>query len=284
MRSPFCGTRVQMNEYHEANRRHWDADNAPEEHTCFMKPPEFLKLLAHDLRWSLVSALARSDHRVNELVRLLDQPMNLVSYHLKQLRDQHLVTERRSSADGRDVYYSLDLDLLRRSYFATGAALHPALSIGNSAHIDVAEVHPPARVLFLCTHNSARSQMAEAILRHLGGERIAAFSAGSEPSQVHPAAIRAMAALHIDISQLQSKHLDTFANQSFDYIITVCDRVREVCPLFPNDPERIHWSLADPAVVEDEAARAQAFQQTAPQLAIRIRHLLILIDRKQRGA
>src|SRR6476659_8311290 len=98
------------------------------------QPPAFLKLLAHDMRWRLVSALARSDHRVNELVRLLDQPMNLVSYHLKQLRDQQLVTERRSSADGRDVYYSLDLDLLRTRYLATGAALHPALTIGDSAH------------------------------------------------------------------------------------------------------------------------------------------------------
>jgi ArsR family transcriptional regulator, arsenate/arsenite/antimonite-responsive transcriptional repressor / arsenate reductase (thioredoxin) len=93
-----------------------------------------------------------------------------------------------------------------------------------------------------------------------------------------------MAALGIDISQQQSKHLDTLAGQSFDYIITVCDRMREVCPLFPDDPERVHWSLADPAVVEYGAARKQAFQQTAQQLASRIRHLLILIDRKQRGA
>lgn len=246
------------------------------------QPPDFLKLLAHDLRWGLVSALARSDHRVNELVRLLDQPMNLVSYHLKQLRDQHLVTERRSSADGRDVYYSLDLDLLRTQYFATGAALHPALSVVGSAHSDAAEVRPPTRVLFLCTHNSARSQMAEGILQHLGGAYIAAFSAGSEPSQVHPQAVRAMAAIGIDISHQQSKHLDTFADQSFDYIITVCDRVREVCPLFPTDPECIHWSFADPAAVEDEAARARAFQQTAQQLVTRARHLLTLIDQGQR--
>jgi protein-tyrosine-phosphatase len=251
--------------------------------TLTRQPPDFLKLLAHDLRWNLVSALAHSDHRVTELVRLLDQPMNLVSYHLKQLRDQHLVTERRSSADGRDVYYSLDLDLLRTRYFATGAALHPVLSIGDSANSDTAGIRPPARVLFLCTHNSARSQMAEGIVRHLGGEYIVAFSAGSQPSQVHPEAVRAMAALDIDISQQQSKHLDTFADQSFDYIITVCDRVREVCPLFPTDPERIHWSFADPAAVEDEAARARAFQQTAQQLVTRVRHLLTLIDQGQRG-
>lgn len=246
------------------------------------QPPDFLKLLAHDLRWSLVCALAHSDRRVNELVRLLDQPMNLVSYHLKQLRDHQLVTERRSSADGRDVYYSLDLDLLRTRYFATGAVLHPALSIGERANSDAAEVPPPVRVLFLCTHNSARSQMAEAILRHLGGQHVAAFSAGSEPSQVHPQAVRAMAALDIDIGQQQSKHLDTFAGQSFDYIITVCDRVREVCPLFPTDPERIHWSFADPAALEDESARERAFQQTAQQLVTRARHLLTLIHEGQR--
>ena len=248
-------------------------------------PPDFLKLLAHDVRWSLVTALTRSDHRVQELVRLLDQPMNLVSYHLKQLRDQHVVTERRSSADGRDVYYSLDLDLLRTRYLATGAALHPALIISGSATMldaPTPQAHSVTRVLFLCTHNSARSQMAEGIVRHLGGDRVNAFSAGSQPSEVHPQAVRAMAAIGIDISQQQSKHLDTFANQSFDYIITVCDRVREVCPLFPTDPERIHWSFADPAAVEDDTARERAFQQTAQQLVTRVRHLLTLIDRGQR--
>jgi protein-tyrosine-phosphatase len=247
------------------------------------QPPDFLKLLAHDLRWKLVTALACSDHRVYELVQLVEQPMNLVSYHLKQLRDQHLVRERRSSADGRDIYYSLDLDLLRTRYFAAGAALHPMLSASDSANMNGVELRPPVRVLFLCTHNSARSQMAEGILRHLGGDRILAFSAGSQPAEVHPEAVQAMVAIGIDISKQQSKHLDTFANQSFDYIITVCDRVREICPLFPTDPERIHWSFADPAAVENEAARKQAFQQTAQQLVTRIRHLLILIERQQRG-
>jgi protein-tyrosine-phosphatase/DNA-binding transcriptional ArsR family regulator len=249
-------------------------------------PPDFLKLLAHDLRWSLVTTLARSDYRVHELVQLLGEPMNLVSYHLKQLRDQQLVTERRSSADGRDVYYRLDLDLLRTRYLAVGAALHPVLSTSDSATVDAPapQARPPVRVLFLCTHNSARSQMAEGILRHFGGNRVLAFSAGSQPAEVHPEAVRAMAALGIDISQQQSKHLDVFANQSFDYIITVCDRVREVCPLFPNDPERIHWSFADPAAVQDAAARERAFQQTAQQLLTRIRHLITLIGRQQPGA
>jgi len=246
------------------------------------QPPDFLKLLAHDLRWKLVTVLARGDHRVHELVHMLGQPMNLVSYHLKQLRYQQLVTERRSSADGRDVYYSLDLDLLRTRYFAAGAALHPALTTGDSSPQDLADVgiHSPMRVLFLCTHNSARSQMAEAILRHFGGNRVVAFSAGSQPTEVHPEAMCVLAAMGIDISQQHSKHLDSFADQSFDYIITVCDRVREVCPLFPNDPERVHWSFPDPAAIEDADERTRAFQQTAQQLVVRIQYLLTIIERE----
>ena len=139
------------------------------------------------------------------------------------------------------------------------------------------------QVLILCTGNSARSQMAEGILRHFGGERVVVVSAGTQPAEVHPDAVRAMTAIGIDISQQQSKHLDTFADQSFDYIITVCDRVREICPIFPNDPEQIHWSFADPAAVEDSLVRERAFQQTAQQLVTRTRHLLTLLERQPRG-
>jgi protein-tyrosine-phosphatase len=193
------------------------------------------------------------------------------------------VTEHRSSADGRDVYYSLDLEALRARYLAAGAAIHPALAGNDSAPLDATATLPPTRVLFLCTHNSARSQMAEGILRHLGGGRVVAFSAGSQPAEVHADAIRVLMAMGIDISQQQSKPLDTFADQSFEYIITVCDRVREICPLFPNDPERIHWSFPDPAALEDAAARERAFQQTAHQLMTRIRQLITLIDRERRS-
>ena len=246
------------------------------------RPPDFLKLLAHDLRWSLVTALSHSDHRVHELVRLLDQPMNLVSYHLKQLRDQQLVTERRSSADGRDVYYSLDLDQLRTRFFATGEAIHPAFAPTSSAAMDAVDTQAPkARVLFLCTHNSARSQMAEGILRHFAGSRVEVFSAGSQPSAVHPDALQVLATMGIDISQQHSKHLDELTGQSFDYIITVCDRIREACPVFPDDPDRIHWSFADPAAIEDADERAHAFRQTAQQLVTRVRYLLTFIDRKR---
>jgi ArsR family transcriptional regulator, arsenate/arsenite/antimonite-responsive transcriptional repressor / arsenate reductase (thioredoxin) len=251
----------------------------------FQKPPDFLKLLAHDLRWQLLKALAYSDCRVQELVRLLDRPQNLISYHLHRLRERNLVSEHRSSADGRDVYYRLELEHIRSLYLSSGEALHPLLGRTETTTGEQVDAIPlePVRVLFLCTHNSARSQMAEALLRSLGGNRIEVFSAGSEPTVIHPDAIQAMTRRYIDISQQTSKHLDAFAGQGFDYVITVCDRVREVCPVFPNDPEQIHWSFPDPVLVEEEKARQQAFDETAQQLATRIHHLLIFIDRRRAG-
>ena len=243
------------------------------------KPPEFLQLLANNLRWRLLTALASSDLRGQELVQLLGQPQNLISYHLKQLRDHQLVSEHRSAADGRDIYYSLNLERMQQLYLASGEALHPALSCAEPAPKTTFIPHSPFRVLFLCTHNSARSQMAEALLRHLGGDRVEVFSAGNQPAQVHPDAIRAMAEVGIDISQQRSKSMEEFLGQSFDYIITVCDRVREVCPVFPNDPDCIHWSFPDPAAVDGpEEVRYRAFQKTAQQLTARIRYFLPLIQ------
>jgi protein-tyrosine-phosphatase len=244
-----------------------------------LQPPEFLQLVANDLRWRLLLALANSDLRGQELVRLLDQPHNLVSYHLKQLREHQLVSEHRSAADGRDVYYSLNLERVQQLYLAAGAALHPALPCREPGPEIRAPDQPPLRVLFLCTHNIARSQMAEALLRHLGGERVEVFSAGNQPAQVHPAAIRAMAEIGLDISHQRSKSIEEFVDQTFDYVITVCDRVREVCPVFPNDPTSIHWSFPDPAAIEGpEEVQYRAFQQTARQLATRLNYWLMLIS------
>lgn len=114
------------------------------------------------------------------------------------------------------------------------------------------------RVLILCTANSARSQMAEGLLRHLAGDRLEVFSAGSKPSVVNPFAIRAMAERGIDISGHQSKHLNAYLQQPFDYVITVCDSAAETCPVFPGRAERIHWSFPDPAAEQgdDEAVLA----------------------------
>ena len=249
----------------------------------------FLKLLAHDVRWHLLEALAESDRRVQELVALLQRPQNLISYHLRLLREGQIVNERRSSADGRDVYYSLDLDHLRTFYLESGQTLHPGLvypELNQFQQSDTGEEERggkrPFRVLFLCTHNSARSQLAEGILRTHGGDLVEVFSAGSEPGQVHSLAVRAAANMKIDISQQQSKHLDEFVGQTFDYVITVCDQVREVCPVFPNDPRQIHWSFRDPAAVKGtEEEQFEAFKQTARELTTRISYLRLILDRQQ---
>jgi protein-tyrosine-phosphatase len=242
-------------------------------------PPDFLKLLAHDLRWQLLSALVHSDYRVHELVDQVNRPMNLVSYHLKQLREQQLVHERRSSADSRDVYYSIDLARLERLYYSSGAQLHPSLGKPDVLVGRATPVTPtPKRVLFLCTHNSARSQMAEGLLRQLAGDRVEVFSAGTQPSVVHPLAIRTMTSLGVDITAQRSKHLDEFYGQSFDWIITVCDRIQENCPVFPGDPQQVHWSIPDPLAAPDKWAE-ESFDEVAQTLQTRILYLLLVLDR-----
>lgn len=132
-------------------------------------------------------------------------------------------------------------------------------------------VHP-IRVLFLCTHNSARSQMAEALLRHIGKGRFEVFSAGTEVTRVNPLAIRAMADVGIDISDARSKHLSEYVGDDFDYVITVCDSANESCPVFPGDPQRIHWSFLDPSAVEGaEAERQKAFDRVRDEINLRLR-------------
>jgi arsenate reductase (thioredoxin) len=128
------------------------------------------------------------------------------------------------------------------------------------------------RVLFLCTHNSARSQMAEGLLRELGGDQFEVFSAGTEATRVHPLAIAAMNELGIDISHQRSKRLDQYRGQRFDYVITVCDKASEACPIFPDHPERIHWSFEDPsAAAGSDAQRLQAFRNIRDEIAGRLR-------------
>lgn len=238
-------------------------------------PPEVIKLLAHDLRWQLVRELTTSDYRVNELVTRLGQPLNLVSYHLKQLREGRLVTMRRSEADGRDNYYSLDLDHLRHEFGAAGNAIHPAVVKIDTGTRSLK--HAP-NILFVCTHNSARSQMAEGLMRYLSDGQIQVSSAGSEPGAVHPDAIRTMDTLDINIRSQYSKGFDDVIDQSFNTVITVCDRAREVCPTFPGEGHHIHWGLPDPAAIKDEQERLQAFANTAQRLRSRIAHYLAELE------
>jgi protein-tyrosine-phosphatase/DNA-binding transcriptional ArsR family regulator len=236
------------------------------------QPPSFLKLLAHDLRWNILKALTVSDYRVQELVEQLRQPMNLVSYHLKKLRDEAVVTMRRSDADGRDVYYSLDLAVVHHLFVASVLALHPSLA---ATPVHSTDTFPTSlRVLFVCTHNSARSQMAEGLLRHLAGNRVEVFSAGSNPTYVHPDAVVTMDQLGIDIRTQQAKPVEDFEGKQFDYVITVCDKARETCPVFSGTGQLIHWSFPDPVAVTSDEDRAARFKEIAAQLQSRIQYFL----------
>jgi protein-tyrosine-phosphatase/DNA-binding transcriptional ArsR family regulator len=237
-----------------------------------LSPPEFLQLVADPQRWQLLTELARSDRRVSELTQLLGKPQNLVSYHLAELRKADLVQARRSSADGRDTYYRVDLMHCQDLLGATGVALHPGLRLQPvpPAAVPMPRGRTPL-VLFLCTGNSARSQMAEALLEVRSDHSVAARSAGSHPKTLHPNAVRVMAEHGVDISGRPTKHLDVFAQTRFDQIVTLCDKVREICPEFPGQPAAAHWSMADPAAEGDTNAKSYpAFCRTADELEVRI--------------
>ncbi len=129
----------------------------------------------------------------------------------------------------------------------------------------------PTRVLFVCTGNSARSQIAEALLRDRGGEAFEAHSAGSAPSGLNPLTVRVLAEAGIDVGDAESTHVDAYVGEPWDYVITVCDRARESCPVFPHAGEQLHWSLEDPAAVEgDDATRMAAFRATREDVQARI--------------
>lgn len=230
-------------------------------------PPGFVTAAGHPVRWRLLGELARGDFAVRELTALLGQPQSLVSYHLGRLRQAELVAARRSNADGRDTYYSLDLARCGELLSAAGHALHPGLRLTRPE-----PATPVAgRVLFLCTGNSSRSQMAEAMLRDRTAGAVEAFSAGSRPKPIHPDAVRVMAARGLDLAGARSKHLDEFAGQRFDRVITLCDRVKEVCAESPGPPRPVHWSIPDPAA---DPGGLPAFEWTADELGRRIDFLL----------
>jgi protein-tyrosine-phosphatase/DNA-binding transcriptional ArsR family regulator len=236
-------------------------------------PPPFVRLASHPLRWRLMRELVHSDRVVRELMALVGEPQSLVSYHLRLLREGGLVSTRRSSADGRDSYYAIDLVACAEALQSTGTALHPALLAGPAAS-DRPRVRRSRRrpsVLFLCTGNSARSQIAEALLERTSAGAIRTASAGSHPKQLHPNAVRVLRKYGIDASANRTKHIDEFRSERFDTVVTLCDRVREVCPEFPDRPELVHWSIADPAL-EGATDRASypAFERTAAELETRI--------------
>ncbi len=126
------------------------------------------------------------------------------------------------------------------------------------------------RVLFLCTGNSARSQMAEGLLRHMAGDRFEVFSAGTRPAGLSPNAVTAMAEIGIDIVGSRSKSVDEFAGQQFDYVFTVCDNAKEACPIFPGGGRRLHQSFEDPAAAPADQQLA-VFRKVREQIAARLR-------------
>lgn len=240
--------------------------------------PSFLRLTGHPMRWQLLSELSRSDRQVRELNSLVGQRQSLTSYHLAQLRDGGLVTARRSAADRRDTYYSLDLEACRDRLVEAGTALHPGLRLVSAERPAGSEGGRSAqslvRVLFLCTGNSSRSQMAEAILQQLGGAAIDVSSAGSDPKPLHPHAVQAMEERGVDIGARRSKHLSELSGRPFDHVISLCDRVREACPDL-GFPATAHWSIPDPAA---DGLGYPAFTRTAHELATRIQFWLSAIE------
>jgi arsenate reductase (thioredoxin) len=143
--------------------------------------------------------------------------------------------------------------------------------------VAAAEVGDRTRVLFLCTHNSARSQMAEGLLRHLAGDRFEVHSAGTEATHVRPLAIRAMDEIGVDISSQESKTLERYLREPFDYVITVCDDANEACPFFPGASNRLHWSFEDPSRAGgSEEERLAVFRSVRDRIRDRVNKELVV--------
>jgi protein-tyrosine-phosphatase len=242
--------------------------------------PPFLLLAGHPVRWRMLVELAGSDRQVGELTRVVGQPQGLVSYHLARLRDGGLVSSHKSSFDGRAAYYRVHLDRCGDLLAATGAALHPGLASSGPPTTAATVVGSRRRikVLFVCTGNGTRSQIAEALLR-ASRETVEVVSAGSHPKPIHPNAITVLAEHGIDISAAQSKPITQFSGRHFDYVITLCDKVREICPEFAGQRRAMHWSIEDPSRLRGTLrATLPAFRAVASDLESRVGFLISLID------
>lgn len=247
----------------------------------------FLRAVSDETRLAIIRLLSVGDLRSGEIGERLHLPTNALAYHVKQLRSAGLLHERHGSADGRDVYHRLDLDQLSALYAAAGDLLHPGLaSVAGASPGQQEREQPrpkaesqvalPLRVLFLCTHNSARSQLAEAILRHVGGDSVEAHSAGSAPTEIHPDVIALLRAMGVDPSRQHAKSLERFQADTFDYVVTVCDRIREICPTFTGQPVQVHWSIPDPMECDAPDQRRDLLRAIAGELMTRIRYFLLL--------
>jgi arsenate reductase (thioredoxin) len=158
---------------------------------------------------------------------------------------------------------------------------------GRASRSSAGDVMPaePIRVLFVCTGNSARSQMAEALLRDFGGPDFEVLSAGTQPAGVNPYTVRVLREIDIDWSNARSKSVTRFIGQRWDYVITVCDRARQSCPVFPGEHNSMHWGLEDPAEVEGtDERKLEAFRRTRTEVATRLRPFVELARRARAAA
>ena len=186
--------------------------------------------------------------------------------------------QRAAISRQRDDLARLDAELTDLEV-TIAAAAHPG-GITEESPVSA----QPIRVLFVCTGNSARSQIAEALLRQYGGDDFAAFSAGTEPKGVNPYTIRVLSEVGIDWSAARAKSVREYLGEPFDYVITVCDRARQTCPVFPGDHNSLHWGLDDPAeVVGSDAERLAAFRRTQLEVSVRLRPFIELARRARRA-
>lgn len=243
----------------------------------------------HPVRWRLLTDLAEGDLRVRELVERTGEAQNVVSYHLRLLRDCGLVTARRSDADGRDSYYHLELERCSDALIGAGQLLHPALRLARAPFEPPSEQRPARpvliSVLFVCTGNSARSPIAEALAGVRAPGRLLTFSAGTAPKRsLHPELRSVLRDQHgIDWTGRRPRSLAD-APGSVDVLVTLCDKAREATAGLQGPGHRTHWSLPDPAAAPggSQAAR-RALAAVAAEIETRVNHLVPAVltgDRK----
>ena len=185
-----------------------------------------------------------------------------------------IATQRAAVERQRSDLDRLDAELTDLELTVQAAGRARRSSEGNAMSVE------PIRVLFVCTGNSARSQIAEALLCDFGGADFRVFSAGTDPKGIHPYAVRVLAEIDVDWSGARSKSVTEFLGQPFDYVITVCDRARQTCPVFPGNHNTLHWGLDDPAEVEGtDERKLEAFRRTRTEVATRLRPFIELARR-----
>ena len=246
-----------------------------------------MKALGEVNRLRVYALLSMGPMSVGDLGITLGLSQALISHHLAVLKAAGLIADHRSPHDGRVIFYTVNKDRLRDLYGELSLLLDPIRALDpRPTPPDPTRrtaMSGPIRALFLCTGNSARSQMAEALLHDKGEGLFEAFSAGTHPKALNPLTIKIMDEKGIDVRGQRSKDVAEFLADRFDYVITVCDSANEECPVFPGDYERIHWSFEDPAAATgDEERRLTVFRRV--RIAIENRIALFINAHRREAA